>query len=78
MTSRGPLILYTRAGCHLCDLAAEMLEAAGLAWRPADIDDSPELQRSYGVRVPVVRRSDTGEELDFPFDGADVVRFAGQ
>ena len=78
MTSGEPLILYTRAGCHLCELAAVMLEAAGLEWRPADIDDSPDLERSYGVRVPVVRRSDTGEELDFPFDRVDLVRFAGQ
>jgi glutaredoxin len=70
--------MYTRAGCHLCDRVAEMLEAAGLQWRPADIDASPELERRYGVRVPVLMRSDTGEELDYPFDAAELVRFAGQ
>jgi glutaredoxin len=78
MTSDESLILYTRAGCHLCEVAAAMLEAAGLEWRPADIDSSSELMRAYGTRVPVLRRSDTGEELDFPFDPSDLVRFVAQ
>lgn len=78
MTSRNPLILYTRAGCHLCEVAAAMLEAAGLDWRPADIDSDSGLELAYGVRVPVLRRSDTGEELDFPFDREELARFVAQ
>ena len=78
MTTGGALILYTRAECHLCEQAEAMLRTAGLSWRPVDIDGSPELERAYGLRVPVLRRSDTGLELDFPFNQAELVSFAGQ
>jgi glutaredoxin len=52
------LQLLTRAGCHLCEIAAETLERigveAGLAPEAVDVDDDPELQAEYGDRVPVV------------------------
>ena len=44
------LQLLTRAGCHLCEIAAE----AGLAPESLDVDADPELQAEYGDRVPVV------------------------
>jgi hypothetical protein len=72
------LILYTRAECHLCERAEAMLREAGLCWRAVDIGGSAELERAYGLRVPVLKRSDTGLELDFPFDRAGVTSFAGQ
>ena len=52
------LQLLTRAGCHLCDVAAETLERigaeGGLVPEPVDVDADPELQAEYGDRVPVV------------------------
>ena len=52
------VILYTRAGCHLCEEAERVLRAeqvaAGFALELVDIDRDPELARRYGVRVPVV------------------------
>ncbi len=52
------LVLLTRAGCHLCDVAAETLvrigAEAGLEPVPVDVDADPELQAEYGDRVPVV------------------------
>ena len=52
------LQLMTRAGCHLCEVAAETLERvaaeAGLRAEPVDVDTDPELQAEYGDRVPVV------------------------
>ena len=52
------LQLLTRAGCHLCDVAAETLERiageAGLVPVAVDVDADPELQAEYGDRVPVV------------------------
>ena len=52
------LQLLTRAGCHLCEVAAETLERvageAGLAVAEVDVDADPELQAEYGDRVPVV------------------------
>jgi len=52
------LQLLTRAGCHLCEIAAETLERigaeAGLAPEAIDVDGDPDLQAEYGDRVPVV------------------------
>jgi glutaredoxin len=52
------LRLLTRAGCHLCEIAAETLARvgaeAGLEPESVDVDADPELQAEYGDRVPVV------------------------
>ncbi len=39
------------------------------------VDDSDELEQRYGTRVPVLRDSLDGRELDWPFDAAAVRRF---
>jgi glutaredoxin len=46
--------LYTRAGCHLCDEAAQVLRQHGLQFEPIDIDADPQLQARYTECVPVV------------------------
>jgi hypothetical protein len=62
------LTLIQRDHCHLCDLAWEQLAAAGVAdFDPLWIDDDLGLQAHYGERIPVLRREDTGAELDWPF-----------
>ncbi|HET6394957.1 MAG TPA: glutaredoxin family protein [Blastococcus sp.] len=52
------LRLLTRAGCHLCEIAAETLgrvgDEAGLVPEAVDVDGDPALQAEYGDRVPVV------------------------
>ena len=52
------ITLITRAGCHLCEQAAESLarvgDATGVGWREVDVDSDAELQREYGDRVPVI------------------------
>lgn len=52
------VVLFTRSGCHLCDLAREGVDAVR-ATHPfeltiVDIDERDELIRDYGYRVPVV------------------------
>jgi glutaredoxin len=52
------VVMYTRQGCHLCELAWEQLEAAA-RWFPlrlaaVDVDTDPELVARYGHEVPVV------------------------
>lgn len=74
MTPSKPLLLYVRAGCHLCELAAGMLDRAGIGWRAVDIDGDPALAERYGLRVPVVRRPGDGRELDYPFDEGMLLR----
>jgi glutaredoxin len=52
------LQLMTRAGCHLCEIAAETLTRlageAGLVPELVDVDGDDELRAEYGDRVPVV------------------------
>jgi len=52
------LQLMTRAGCHLCEVAAETLtrlaDEAGLVPQLVDVDTDDELRAEYGDRVPVV------------------------
>jgi glutaredoxin len=72
-----PLILYTRADCHLCDQVIMMLDRVGVHWRPVDIEDDPELVELYGLRVPVLRCPDTGRELFYPFDERKLAMFVG-
>ena len=67
------LVLYARAGCHLCDETREVLRAL-LAERTAqgrpttcllerDIDGDPELQRRFFTTIPVVELGDRRLEL---------------
>ncbi len=48
------VILYTRAGCHLCDEAQEVLVNHGLEPVLVDIDADPALQEKWNTCVPVV------------------------
>lgn len=52
------VIVYSRAGCHLCDVVKETLtQASGDAdfvWREVDIDTDQELRQKYNDEVPVV------------------------
>gem|GEM_PF-134812 len=49
-------LLYTRRGCHLCEIAEEFLAAQGLntSVEVVDVDTDPGLQQLYGLRVPVL------------------------
>jgi len=55
------VVLYRRVGCHLCDVAREVVETvaarAGAHWVEIDVDaadDGGALARTYGEHVPVV------------------------
>lgn len=47
-------ILYTRQGCHLCEVAAQTLAQAGYTVQFIDIDDHPELRQKFDHEIPVV------------------------
>jgi glutaredoxin len=55
------LLLYTRRGCHLCEAAEDMVAAHALAAavKILDVDADPDLQRLYGLRVPVLTADGT-------------------
>ncbi len=52
------IVLYTRAGCHLCDDAKEVLarvrEQTGVGFIEVDIASDADLTAEYGDRIPVV------------------------
>jgi glutaredoxin len=48
------VVLYTRRGCHLCDVAKQLLESHGLTPSCIDVDADPALTARFGECVPVV------------------------
>ncbi|OEY65025.1 glutaredoxin family protein [Marinobacter sp. X15-166B] len=75
------LIFYTTAQCHLCELAEALLVHTPMPEpvpvEVVDIAQSEALVARYGTRIPVLRRNDTGAELDWPFDAAALHAFLG-
>ena len=65
-------------GCHLCEVAeAELLPFVehGLLVELVDIVEQQTWLDRYALRIPVLRRSDTGAELDWPFEAEQVASF---
>jgi hypothetical protein len=56
------LVLYGRAGCHLCDEMqaglADLLRERGLSFRVIDVDSDPALGECYGHLLPVLTLGD--------------------
>lgn len=52
------VIVYSRKGCHLCEVVKESLtklsRRGGFTWREVDVDMDLELRRQYNDEVPVV------------------------
>ena len=70
--------LYGTLGCHLCEIAEASLMPLvdhGLLVELVDIIDDPVTCERLALRIPVLRRADTGAELDWPFDTDQVVAF---
>ncbi|MDO7596674.1 MAG: glutaredoxin family protein [Pseudomonadota bacterium] len=69
------LILYTTAGCHLCELADAMLQTLARQYQltiiPTEIGDDDQLVEHYGVRIPVVKFPDN-TDIGWPFDQHDI------
>lgn len=59
MTPERPrVVLVTRRGCHLCEVAAQALDRLaatdGFDWQPVDVDADPQLHERWTDLVPVV------------------------
>lgn len=78
-----PLLLYRRAGCHLCDEARTILDAllaeraaAGLpipSVEEVDIEADPLLEHRYASTVPVLEFD--GRRLELATRAASIRRF---
>ena len=70
--------LFGTLGCHLCEVAeAELMPLVehGLLVELVDIAEDESWYEAYSLRIPVLRRVDTGAELDWPFSADEVVNF---
>lgn len=79
MTVKRVLYLYSTAYCHLCDEAKALCEATlnrdYFDVQTIDIALDEQLVERYGVRIPVLLDSETGQELGWPFDQPALVEF---
>jgi arsenate reductase-like glutaredoxin family protein len=69
------LVLYGTTFCHLCEQAEAVLQAVGVEAEHIDIAEDDDLLEMYGVRIPVVKREDTGAELGWPFNVLTLKQF---
>lgn len=74
------VVLYSTSACHLCEQAEALLlpwVKQGRVVEVVDISESDDLFQRYGVHIPVLRRTDTGAELYWPFDTRSLAAFLG-
>lgn len=73
------IYLYSTPGCHLCDIAREilcpLLTHFSLYLEEIDIAASDALIERYGVRIPVLKSPQHLDELGWPFDSAQATEF---
>src|SRR5690606_7055431 len=56
MSEEPELLLYTTAGCHLCEQAEHILrtQLTGFRLTLVDVAESDTLVADYGIRIPVI------------------------
>jgi glutaredoxin len=58
MTEPREVVVYSRKGCHLCEIVKESIvklhKRGGFTWREIDVDSDAEVRRLYNDEVPVV------------------------
>jgi 5,10-methenyltetrahydromethanopterin hydrogenase len=73
---KAKFILYSTEGCHLCNIAKEVLINVGLDANEdihiVDIIEDEELLNTYKESIPVVMNTKTNERLFWPFNAENV------
>ena len=76
---KNTVIFFTTKGCHLCELAGEMLEklrgTENFSIEVQDISETEMLVEKYGLLIPVIMDKATCKELRWPFDKNDVIQW---
>ena len=71
------LVLYTTSHCHLCEQAVALLtnlkDQYHIEWILKEISDNDDLIEKYGIRIPVIKRTDIQVDLNWPFSENDIV-----
>ena len=69
------VVLYSRPGCHLCDVARGVILAVRsrqpFAFDEIDIGSDDDLLREYAIRIPVVT-VDGEERFEIAVDGSEL------
>jgi glutaredoxin len=74
------VLLYTTAGCHLCEQAEQLLmevlpQFPAFDWQALEISNDLRLVDAYGLRIPVIGLPNASEELGWPFDAAALAAY---
>jgi glutaredoxin len=71
------VVLYSRPGCHLCDVARGTILALRdripFAFEEVDVETDRELELAYGIRIPVVA-VDGEEAFEVTVDERDLAQ----
>lgn len=71
------VVLYSRPGCHLCDVARDVLvterERTPFELDEVSIEGDDELELAFGIRIPVVE-IDGREVFEIEVDRAELTR----
>ncbi len=58
MSPQREVVVYSRKGCHLCEIVKESLSKlerrGGFRWREVDVDSDDSLRHQFTDEVPVV------------------------
>ena len=58
MSAPREVVVYSRKGCHLCEIIKETLaklhRRGGFTWHEVDVDSDEQLRRQFTDEVPVV------------------------
>ncbi len=69
------VILYSTVGCHLCELAKQVLLPLVIQYQfrliEVDIANDDVLVSRYGIRIPVLGSPASERELNWPFSVKD-------
>ncbi|HEY8354025.1 MAG TPA: glutaredoxin family protein [Methylophilaceae bacterium] len=77
MPAANQFILYGTSACHLCEQALEALSSLkyDIELTMTDVSENDLLLERYGLRIPVLRHSMSGNELNWPFGPDELCRF---
>ncbi len=68
------VVLYSTQGCHLCELAMQLLQQLNITIEITEIEigDDDQLVEKYGTTIPVVEFAN-GKQLNWPFTEQQVL-----
>jgi glutaredoxin len=73
MASPNGFVLYHTDGCHLCDIAKDLVDQSQIDYQHLDICVDANLSTRYGTQIPVLAHKE--KALAWPFDAVQLQEF---